>query len=96
MEELTYTQQEVLKLVKRYQDENDNWYPTLRDLLDYPESPVRSTSSVNHVLSALEVLGYIERREMKSSVRLSDRGRQVIEEYGKPKFRKYIQPWRPS
>ena len=94
MNDLSITQQRVLLLIARYQSENDDWYPTLRELIDYPDSPVSSTSSVNYVLNDLMKLGYVERRVQKSSVRLSKKGKRAIKEHGQPHYRKYIQPWR--
>lgn len=98
MDELTKTQQEVLKLLEQYEIDNDGWYPTLREILEYEDCPVSSTSSLSYVINTLEVLGYVERRAARPAIRITTLGKDVLaharkNEPMKLNITKYITPF---
>lgn len=97
MDELTETQKAIVELIARYQKENDGWYPAIRDILDYHDCPVSSTSVINYNFIRLEKLDYIERRPMRPTVRLSRKAMRELRYIRKhPKKHLMLSKYNPS
>jgi Mn-dependent DtxR family transcriptional regulator len=66
------TAERVLQAIYEYQQENDNWYPTVRDLQD--ATGISSTSVVSLHLSRLKNRNYIDVRKNRVACRITAEG----------------------
>jgi SOS-response transcriptional repressor LexA len=71
------TAEAFLVAVVEYEQENDGWHPTIREVAE--KLGRTSTSHISYWRERLQALGYIEYRPSKSALRSTQAGRSYLE-----------------